>query len=129
MCHRIVDKSEILGISLVEDPGNKYSVMFKTDSSTGEQLDHYSYDIIDYLFKNLTSPYEFWDLRVFQLEIKEEDFKDLNEKDNCNCNSGLKFKDCCNNKIGEKYPHYEFLVQNPSLQESFRTNTLKHASR
>lgn len=129
MCYRIVDKCEVLGIALVDDPGNKYSVMFIKDSSTGEQVDHYSYDIIDYLFDNLGSPYEFWDLRVLQKEIKQEDFKDMNENDNCNCNSGLKLKDCCQTKIGEKYPHYEFSVKNPGLQKSFRTNTVKHASR
>ncbi|MTD71557.1 SEC-C metal-binding domain-containing protein [Flavobacterium sp. LC2016-13] len=129
MCYRIVDKSEVLGISLVDDPGNKYSVMFITDSSTGEQVDHYSYDIIDYLFDHLSSPYEFWDLRVLQKEIRQEDFKDVNQDDRCTCNSGLKFKECCQTKIGEKYPHYEFSVKNPGLQKSFRTNTTKRAIR
>ncbi|KRD58257.1 hypothetical protein ASE40_18155 [Flavobacterium sp. Root935] len=129
MCHRIVDKAEVLGISLVEDPGNKYSVMFIKDSETGEQKDHYSYDVIDYLMLEINSPYEFWELKVFQIEIKKEDFSNMNQNDKCNCNSGLKLKDCCYKKIGEKYPHYEFLVRNPSQKVNLRTNTIQHASR
>lgn len=91
--------------------------MFATDSSTGNQVDHYSYDIIDCLFDHISSPYELWDLRVLQKEIRQEDFKGLNQNDDCNCNSGLKLKECCQTKIGEKYAHYEFSVKNPGLQK------------
>jgi len=110
MCHRIVTESEILGISLVENPGNKYSVMFLKDEKTDEQIDQYNYDAIDYLFDLINSPYEIWNLEVSQRELKKEDYGDVGRNDLCTCNSGKKFKKCCITKIGEKYPHYEFIL-------------------
>ncbi|MDD4576813.1 MAG: SEC-C metal-binding domain-containing protein [Bacteroidales bacterium] len=125
MCHRIVTEAEILGISLVENPGNKYSVMFLKDEKTDEQIDQYNYDTIDYLFEHITSPYEFWDLEVSQRETKKEDFGIVGRNDPCPCNSGKKFKKCCLLSVGKKYPHYEFIVLNPS-DKTLMTNTLKN---
>ena len=85
MCHRIVTEADILGVSLVENPGNKYSVMFLKDEKTDEQIDHYNYDTIDYLFDHVNSPYEFWDLEVSQLEIKKTDFGNIGRNDLCSC--------------------------------------------
>ena len=113
MCHRIVTKAEILGISLVENPGNKYSVMFLKDEKTDEQVDHYNYDTIDYLFDLIESPYELWNLKVSQTEIRIEDYGNIGRNDPCSCGSRKKFKKCCLTKIGQKYPHYEFIVTNP----------------
>lgn len=125
MCHRIVTEAEILGISLVENPGNKYSVMFLKDEKTDEQIDQYNYDTIDYLFDLINSPYEIWNLEVSQRELKKEDYGNVGRNEPCTCNSGKKFKKCCMTKIGEKYPHYEFILTNPS-NKTLLTNTLKN---
>lgn len=124
MCHRIVTEAEVLGVSLVENPGNKYSVMFLSDEKTGKQIDHYNYDTIDYLFDCLESPYEFWDLEVSERIITKNDYGKLGRNDLCSCGSGKKFKKCCLNKIGDKYPHYEFLLLNPT-NKTMLTNTIK----
>lgn len=124
MCHRIVTEAEPLALSLVENPGNKYSVMFLQDEKTKQQIDQYNYDAIDYLFEHIKSPYERWDLEVSQRYHPHENYKDIGRNDNCPCNSGLKYKKCCLNKPGVKYAHFEFLVENPSENELF-TNTLK----
>ncbi len=124
MCHRIVTEADILGISLVENPGNKYSVMFLKDEKTDEQIDQYYYTTIDYLFEHINSPYEFWDLEVSQREIVKDDYGNIGRNDPCSCGSGKKFKKCCMEKIGEKYPHYEFVCLNPS-DRTLMTNTLK----
>lgn len=114
ICYRIVTEAEILGISLVENPGNKYSVMFLTNEETGEQIDQYNYYIINYLFELINSPYDIWNLEISQREIKKEDYGNIGYDDLCACNSGKKFKKCCLRKVGEKYPHYEFVLTNPS---------------
>jgi hypothetical protein len=124
MCHRNVTEAEVLGISLVQNPGNKYSVMFLKDEKTDEQVDQYNYDTIDYLFEHINSPYELWDLEVSQREIKKSDFRNIGRNDKCTCNSGKKFKKCCGEKIGDKYPHYGFILINPS-DKTLLTNTLK----
>jgi len=113
MCHRIVTEAEVLGLSLVQNPGNKYSVMFLNDPETGKQKDQYSYDLIDFLFELIESPYELWDLEVSQREISTSDFINIKRNDSCPCGSGQKFKKCCLNKVGEKYPHYEFILKKP----------------
>ena len=124
MCYRIITEADILGISLVQNPGNKYSVMFLKDEKTNEQVDQYDYSAIDYLFSHITSPYEPWQLDVSLREINKTHFGDIEDEDNCSCNSGKKFKDCCKLKIGEKYTHFEFVVKNPS-DERLLINTIK----
>ena len=125
MCHRIVTEADILGISLVENPGNKYSVMFLKDEKTGEHKDQYNYDTVDYLFDHMTEPYENWDLEVSQRITTKEDYGDIGRNAPCLCGSGKKFKKCCGLNIGKKYPHYEFIVRNPSTKTMI-TNTLKN---
>jgi hypothetical protein len=39
MCFRIVTEVKVLGMSLVENPGNKFYVMFIQDEKTGKQTD------------------------------------------------------------------------------------------
>lgn len=125
MCHRIVTESELLGISIVENPENKNCVMFFRDEKTGKQIDKYNYETIDYLFEHIVSPYEFWDLEVSQRENKKEDLGNVGRNNPCSCNSGKKFKKCCMLNIGKKYPHYEIIVQNAS-NKTLLTNTLKN---
>lgn len=125
MCYRIVEKAEILAISLVEDPGNKYAVMFLKDPQTDQQVDQYNYDTIDVLMKNLDSPYEYWDLEVSERELSLLEFGKLGRNELCKCSSGRKFKKCCLNKIGQKYPHYEFILKKSIARESYLTNTQK----
>lgn len=124
MCYRTVTKADLLGVSIVDNPGNKYSVAFLKDERTDETNDQYNYHTIDYLFELIESPYEPWDLEVSQREVKKEDYGNAERNDLCPCNSGKKFKKCCMSKIGEKYPHYEFILRNPS-SKVILTNTLK----
>lgn len=83
MCYRIATESEILGISLVENPGNKYSVMFLKDKKTDEKIDQYNYDTIDYLFDLINSPYDIWNLEVSEREIRKEDYGKIGRNDLC----------------------------------------------
>lgn len=126
MCGRNVVEADILAISLVEDPGNKYSVMFLKDEKTNEQVDHYNYDIVDYLFECITSPYELWDLEISQREIKAEDYGKIGRNEPCPCHSTKKFKNCCLRKVGTKYAHYEFLLTNPSNKRLLTNSVKKH---
>ncbi|OWP85332.1 YecA family protein [Flavobacterium davisii] len=107
ICHRIVTDVEVLGMALVQDPGNKFSVMFIKDE-TGNQTDHYNYYPLEYLFSVVNDPYEDWDLEISERYVKESDFK-CGRNDKCECGSGLKFKKCCLKTIGNTYPHYVFL--------------------
>lgn len=122
MCTRTITKSELLGISLVENPANKYSVMFIVDPETGKQTDQYSYDVVDYLMENINSPYKYWDIDV-QKRYEKVD-KKIGRNSNCPCNKGKKYKNCCINKPGLEYTHFEFILEKPS-DKVFYSNTLK----
>ena len=64
-------------------------------------------------------------LLIEKLEkVKKEDLHIVERNDPCSCGSGKKFKKCCLLTIGNKYPHYEFILKNPSNIEIL-TNTLK----
>lgn len=121
MCYRVVTESEVLGIALVENPGNKYSVMFLKDEKTDAQIDHYNYDTIDYLFDLINWPYESWDLEVSEKEVKDNSWGKVGRNDTCPCGLNKKYKNCCMKK---KIPHYEFIVTNPT-NKRLLTNTLK----
>ena len=124
MCYRIVTEAAILGISLVQNPGNKFSVMFMNDEKTGEKIDQYNYDTIDYLFNYIEEPYDNWDLKVTQQVITREEYGGIERNEPCICGSGKKFKKCCGLNIGKKYPHYEFIVYN-SYSKTIFTNIIK----
>lgn len=106
MCHRIVTKVDILGVSFVENPGNKVAVIFAKDDKIDGRIDQYDYTVIDYLFELINAPYKIWDLEVSQREIAKGDY---GRNDLCFCGSGKKIKKCCMERIGEKYLHYEFI--------------------
>ena len=92
------------------------------DEKTGEKIDQYNYDTIDYLFNYIEEPYDNWDLKVTQQVITREEYGERNEP--CICGSGKKFKKCCGLNIGKKYPHYEFIVYN-SYSKTIFTNIIK----
>ncbi|MFP9119032.1 YecA family protein [Flavobacterium sp. RNTU_13] len=123
MCHRIVTDAEVLGMAVVEDPGNKFSVMFIKDQSTGEQKDHYNYYPLEYLFSIIEDPYTDWNLEVSELSVKKSDFS-CGRNDKCECGSGIKFKKCCLKTVGNTYPHYEFIFPNNIFSESI--SNIKH---
>lgn len=121
-CIRIVTKSKVLGVALVENPVNKYSVMFTVDPNTDKQVDHYNYSTIDYLFNLIKSPYEEWDLEVQNKLIPHSQFKSYGRNDRCPCGSGEKYKKCCGLLSGVKMLNYEFIVKEPTAKRLL-TNT------
>lgn len=128
MCYRIVTEADVLGMAIVENPGNKYSVLFLKDPKTGKQKDQYNYVAIDYLLEHIDSPYEFWDLEISQRYRSHDQYKDVGRSDRCPCDSGKKYKNCCLNTQGVKYPHYEFILMDPSDKEMF-INTIKNSGK
>ena len=124
MCRREITECDVLGISLVTNPNNKYSVMFLTDDKTGETYDQYDYSTLKYLFELIESPYDEWDLEVSQRIVQKSEFPNIGRNDLCNCESGKKFKHCCWQLIGTNAPHYEFILKNPS-DETRLVNTVK----
>jgi len=123
-CCRIVTECDVLGIALVENPVNKFSVPFTVDPETNEQVDHYNYDTIDYIIELVQSPYEPWDLEIHKVLFPHSYYSQFAQEDFCPCGSGEKYKDCCILKAGVEGLHYEFIVKEPTAKR-FISNTVK----
>ena len=108
MCCREVTKFDVLGVSLVTSPMQKYSVAFFAEKNTGKTIDSYNYTVLEYLIKRLRSPFDRWNAEITEKIHSHLNFKDVGMNDRCPCGSGEKYKTCCLDKPGVKMPHYEF---------------------
>lgn len=102
MCCRVVNKIEILAISLVKKPFDKYTIL---------HIDgvEYNYFMLQNLMKYLDNPFEKWGYEIEWHEWnhkEDEKYKNTGRNDLCPCGSGKKFKKCCLlNK--QKIKHYK----------------------
>lgn len=100
-CCRIIEEAEFLGVAIVKNPFDKYTVLFPEDRE-------YNYYMLEQLISYLRHPFEKWELKV-EKEIKKE-YSHLGRNDKCICGSGEKFKNCCL-KTGESlYDHHRILL-------------------
>ncbi len=110
MCCRIVTKVQILGMAMVESPLQKYSVPFIKDETTGELVDHYNYEAVEYIVDKIKSPFDAWDVEIGTKVYPHSHFRNLGRNDKCPCGSGKKYKKCCIDKKGVELPQYDFIV-------------------
>jgi len=111
LCIREISDFELLGIALVENPVNKYTVPFTTNPETNERVDHYDYGIIDYLMSIVKNTYEPWDLIVYNKLLPHSSFNQTKEEDPCPCGSGENYQECCLKQAGVKSVHFRFIVK------------------
>jgi SEC-C motif len=107
-CYRTVTRCEVVGISVVEKPVNKYAVPFLTEPKAGGFHDHYNYKLVNYLSKRWPSPYHDWTAVWTKALHPKERFGSLRRNDKCPCDSGKKYKACCMGKEGILRPHVVF---------------------
>ena len=124
-CCRIVSKSDIVSISLVESAIQKYSVPFTTDPNTGKIHDHYNYSAVNYLTERWPSPYHDWKVTWTKTFHPKERFGSLRRNDKCPCESGKKYKACCLRKQGILRQHlvFDFLY---ALPKNLQTNEFSY---
>ncbi|MFA5014198.1 MAG: SEC-C domain-containing protein [Actinomycetota bacterium] len=105
MCLRRITKVDFIGVSLVNSPDRKYAVAFP---STSEGADSFDYKLLKYLINLLESPFEKWNYKWSKRRHPHSFFKDITPNDNCPCESGKKYVDCCLNEKGVLRPHCQF---------------------
>ncbi|MES9901641.1 MAG: hypothetical protein ABW168_03030 [Sedimenticola sp.] len=107
MCVREVIDLDFLGISLVENPVQKYSVPFTKDEDSGEEMDHYDYSIVQYVAERLDNPFNNWQPRWTKKMHDRSNFNHVPKDNKCPCSSGKLFKDCCYENESILLPHLE----------------------
>jgi hypothetical protein len=86
MCSRQVVDIELIRISLVKNPVDKYTVLYP------QELE-YNYEMLENLMMNLSNPYEKWDIEVSK--VSKPEYNQTKGFHLCPCGSGKKFKKCC----------------------------------
>jgi hypothetical protein len=107
LCSHVITITEILGISFVTKPVQKYSVAFTRDPATGKQRDHYNYRLVEYVSRRLANQYDGWSARLTKARHPHDRYRSVGRNDPCPCESGLKYKKCCLNQPGVLRPHFE----------------------
>lgn len=109
MCTHLITKGEFIGTSLVFSPGQKYSVVFKNDPKTGQTIDHYNYSSVKFVIDRLQSPFHNWDLQWKKIRQPHSKFAHMKKDEECPCESGKKYKDCCLLESGVLRPHCQII--------------------
>jgi hypothetical protein len=107
MCTHIVEKCDLISISVVKDPVQKYSVAFLSSEKSGEPVDHYDYSNLKFIVDRLESPYHKWIHLVTQRRIMRHEVSHLTPDSKCPCLSGNDFGKCCESKDEILVPHLQ----------------------
>lgn len=107
MCTHIVTKCDLLSISVVENPVQKYSVAFLSSKENGEPIDYYNYSNLKFIVDRLESPYHKWVHQVTQRKITRSEASHLMSNSKCPCLSGNSFGECCASKDEFLVPHLQ----------------------
>ena len=103
MASRRIVKAKLLHISLVDNPVQKYSVIFPNGN------DYARLKPINELASRLGSPWRSWEFQKEERRGHNPAFRHVGRNDACPCGSSLKYKRCCLQKEWV-FPHYSILI-------------------
>jgi hypothetical protein len=104
-CIAIVTELDLLEISLVSDPVQKYSVALGVLDENGDQVDNHNYDLVRFVADRLRSPFDGWTMYWTSAYHPHHLFPNVDANDACPCESGRAYKDCCKDAPGILRPH------------------------
>lgn len=119
-CVRLIKALELLEVSVVENPVQKYSVVFLTKAGTdggSPDDDHYDYSALQSAMILLREPFDEWDLQWTTRTYRHSSFRHVGRNESCPCGSGKKYKACCLPLPGVTLPHAQVLPSNPASME------------
>jgi hypothetical protein len=112
-CLNIITASEVLEMSFVDEPVQKYSVPFMRDARTGQQKDQYDYSLVEYVTGGLANPYDSWSVERGTRRHPHARYKHVGRNDLCPCEGGKKYKVCCLREEGVLRPHIDIKFDKP----------------
>lgn len=106
-CFRRVTKAEVLGIALVHNPVQKYSVMFQADPAvSGGESNQEAYPLAHYAINGLVSPWDVWAVERTTTRHPHSHFSDVASTDECPCMAPQgTYAQCCLPQEGVLRPH------------------------
>jgi hypothetical protein len=110
--HKVVDV-QMLAISIVTNPVQKYSVAFS--NIYGEDvIDGHDYSSVKYAADRVTSPWHGWSSFLAQRELQASDVAHIQATEPCPCYSEKAFGDCCHGKGTLLVPHRQYMFREPT---------------
>jgi hypothetical protein len=113
MCARKITEVQVIEVSFVPNPVQKYSVVFMGNESTDNPVDHYNYWHVDYVVRGLHHPFAAWDMAWIPKKRPIAEFSDVGRNAPCPCGSGNKFKRCCIKKDAIETMHLTVWFSEP----------------
>ena len=117
MCTRTVTESVMLGLALVQNPVNKYSVIFE-QSEDAKIRDTQQFGNLNYILGFLKAPYDVWSLEISTKLFPHTNYHELKPDDYCPCREGKLYKDCCILKEGIQGFHYQLGLNKSALAKA-----------
>jgi hypothetical protein len=110
---REIAEFEVLEISIVKDPVQKYSVVFPGGD---EDADPYDYTLVDYVIRGLGAPFDEWKTTWTTARHPHSLYSHVPPTDPCPCGSGRTYAECCLMEEGVMRPHVvvEFALPPPA---------------
>jgi hypothetical protein len=112
-CTRRILDAQVLSISLVTDPVQKYSVPFIRSEGGAEKVDHYDYSVLKFAVDRLASSVSRWSVRWMEVYRSHELYRHVASSDSCPCGSGRPYNSCCVQRPGVLAAHLEFDFVDP----------------
>jgi len=110
---RRITEVDLLEISIVTEPVQKYSVAFVK----GQEFD---YGIVDFVLEQLGRPFDPWEGVWGFKRHAHEHFPDLGLDDPCPCGSDLRYGECCRQKSGIRLRHFHLFSDDSLVVENSR---------
>ena len=104
-CHRHIIAAELLSLSIVDDPVQKYSVIHTRDDENGQKIEFYNYATVRFVAERVVSPFDGFKVVWIKAFHSHELFCDRPTDGPCPCESGRVYSDCCFPKRGVLRPH------------------------
>lgn len=117
LCTREVTQADLLELSLVTNPVQKYSVAFMQDQNDEINGDGYDYSLVRYVMRGLREPFHGWNALRTKRRHPHAKYRNVGRNDPCPCESGKKYKLCCLREKGVLRPHLEVTFDLPPPQD------------
>src|SRR5436305_716894 len=103
MAGREVTESQLIEISIVTEPAQRYYVLFLRHPKLSDG-DSYDYSLVKFMAERLRSPCSGWTYDWTTI-LQPHPLFPAGRNDKCPCESGMKYKKCCLDKPGVLRPH------------------------
>lgn len=106
-CFHKVTRADVLGIAVVHNPVQKYSVLFLSDPAvSGGVADNNAYPLARYVTKGLSSPWDTWTIERTTTRHPHSHYSNISPDEECPCVSPQgTYAQCCLQQEGVLRPH------------------------